>query len=83
MRTTLTLDDDVAAHLDRIRERRGGRLKDIVNEALPQGLLVLESGEPTDDDPYRVSPLPLGTPRLDVFDDIGEILAYAEGEGFP
>ncbi len=44
---------------------------------------MLESGEPTDDDPYRVSPLPLGTPRLDVFDDIGEILAYAEGEGFP
>ena len=38
MRTTLTLDDDVAAMIERIRRAREASLKDIVNEALRRGL---------------------------------------------
>jgi hypothetical protein len=38
MRTTLTLDDDVADLLKRVRNARKARLKDIVNEALRRGL---------------------------------------------
>ena len=33
MRTTLTLDDDVAAILERLRKSRDASLKDLVNEA--------------------------------------------------
>jgi hypothetical protein len=41
MRTTLTLDDDVAVRLERLR--RGGRtLREVVNEALRAGLDALE-----------------------------------------
>jgi hypothetical protein len=39
MRTTLTLDDDVAALLKRVLAGRRDGLKAVVNEALRQGLL--------------------------------------------
>ncbi len=38
MRTTLTLDDDVAAALERLRRSRRIGLKRLVNEALRRGL---------------------------------------------
>lgn len=38
MRTTLTLDDDVAAALERRRADRGTRLRDEVNDLLRAGL---------------------------------------------
>jgi hypothetical protein len=38
MRTTLTLDDDVAVQVERLRKERGMALKDVVNEALRRGL---------------------------------------------
>ncbi|HMP76330.1 MAG TPA: CopG family transcriptional regulator [Kiritimatiellia bacterium] len=38
MRTTLTLDDDVAARLEALRRKRGVRFRDLVNETLRRGL---------------------------------------------
>ena len=38
MRITLTLDDDVAAALQRVRRTRNASLKDVVNDALRRGL---------------------------------------------
>ena len=38
MRITLTLDDDVAAALQRVRRTRNANLKDVVNDALRRGL---------------------------------------------
>ena len=38
MRTTLSLDDDVAAELERVRQQRGVRFKEVVNDALRRGL---------------------------------------------
>jgi predicted transcriptional regulator len=38
MRTTLTLDDDVAAHLQRLARETGRPFKQLVNEALRAGL---------------------------------------------
>jgi toxin-antitoxin system PIN domain toxin len=43
MRTTLTLDDDVAAVLERLRKSRNASLKDLVNEALRRGLKDMSS----------------------------------------
>ena len=43
MRTILTLDDDVAATLERLRKSRGTSLKDLVNEALRRGLKDMTS----------------------------------------
>ena len=51
MRTTLTLDDDVAAALERRRRERGTGLKAEINALLRAGLAASEA-PPTDDEPF-------------------------------
>lgn len=48
VRTTLTLDDDVAAALERRRTDRGTRLRDEVNELLRAGLATVTSQQTED-----------------------------------
>jgi hypothetical protein len=40
MRTTITLDDDVAANLRTIARKSGRAFKDVVNDALRKGLAL-------------------------------------------
>lgn len=68
-----------AAQLREVHRRRGGSFKALVNEALRRGLTVIEQPESARE-PYRVTPLPLGRPRLASLDDVAEVLAVAEGE---
>jgi len=81
MRTTLTLDDDVATTLHRLRERRNLSLKGAVNEALRRGLREMEEGEPTRE-VYSTAPVSLGGCLIGALDDVAEALAVAEGEDF-
>jgi hypothetical protein len=81
MRTTLTLDDDVVALLEKFREVRGFGFKEALNLALREGLLVLQKPEKRRK-PYRTPSVSLGRPRLPSLDNIGEVLAVAEGEDF-
>jgi len=76
MRTTLTLDDDVAARLKRLS--RGGRFKDVVNDVLRRGLERMETREPRPD--YRVRPVKLAPRRTDL-DNVAEVIAESEGDG--
>ncbi len=81
MRTTLSLDDDVATQLERVRRSRGGSLKDTVNAALREGLQRLEQPAPRTRRSYtRV--VSLGKPRIGAVDNVAEVLAVAEGEAF-
>ena len=81
MRTTLTLDEDVAATLGRVREKRNLSLKGIVNEALRRGLREMEEGAPTRQ-VYSTEPVSLGRCLIGSLDDVAEALAVAEGEDF-
>ena len=81
MRTTLTLDDDVAAMIERIRRAREASLKDIVNEALRRGLSDLATA-PKCREPFKTNNVALGRLRLASIDNISESLAIAEGETF-
>jgi hypothetical protein len=80
MRTTLTLDDDVAALLRRIAEQRKQPIKSVVNEAMRAGLAAIAGGARAARRPYRLKPVSLGRPRLPSLDDIAGVLAVAEGE---
>lgn len=82
MRTTLTLDDDVAIKIEEARERRNATLKEVVNEALRLGLRALERPEREGEEPYRTPSTSLGGCRLSDVDDVAGALALAEGEGF-
>ena len=80
MRTTLTLDDDVAARLERLRKDR--RFKDLVNEALRAGLERLEQEEVREpNERYEVQPVE-GRPRRTDLDNVSEVLAEIEGDDF-
>ncbi|HEY4979415.1 MAG TPA: ribbon-helix-helix protein, CopG family [Candidatus Acidoferrum sp.] len=81
MRTTLTLDDDVAAVIERLRRARDANLKDIVNEALRRGLSDLNA-RPKQREPSQTQVVDLGRMRLPSIDNISESLAVAEGETF-
>jgi hypothetical protein len=79
MRTTLTLDKDVAVQLERIRRSRDASLKQVVNEALRQGLLQM-AGKPRPRKVFRTKAVSLGPCLIGSLDDVAEALVVAEGE---
>lgn len=79
MRTTLTLDRDVAALLRQVRSRRKEPLKTIVNDALRHGLLQMTTPVRSKGR-YRLKPVDLGRCLIGNLDDVAEALALAEGE---
>ena len=81
MRTTLSLDDDVAIELQRLQRKRGDAFKQTINAVLRAGLSVM-AGRAAISGTARVrtEPASLGTPRLKNLDNISEVLAFAEGE---
>lgn len=81
MRTTLTLDDDVAAMLRRVREERNVSLNEAVNQALRQGLPNLAQ-LPRREGPYRTPSASLGRCLVEQIDDIADVLAIAESPSY-
>ena len=81
MRTTLTIDDDVAAALERIRRLRNISFKELVNETLRKGLQ--EASEPTPkNEMFRTQTFSVGRCLLPNLDNVAEVLAIAEGEDY-
>jgi hypothetical protein len=81
MRTTLTLEPDVAATLKRVQNERGLTLKGAVNEALRRGLGVMEEPQATRA-PYQTPSAFLGKCLIGSLDDVAEALAMGEGDAF-
>jgi len=81
MRTTLTLDHDVAAILERLRKSRDASLKDLVNEALRRGLKDM-SDRTRRREHMQTRSVALGRLRIAGLDNIAEALAIAEAEAY-
>jgi hypothetical protein len=81
MRTTLTLDPDVAVLLKRLRRAGRGKLKELVNAALREGLARMTRPSPPRS-AYRVRPMFVGRSRIGSLDCVSEALSVGEGEGF-
>ena len=80
MRTTLTLDDDVAALLKRLARTRNARFKEVVNEALRRGLAGTAAVPARET--FRTTSVDLGRCRTGTIDNVADALAAAEGESF-
>ncbi len=80
MRTTLTIDDDVAAWLKRKRKERGASLKDLVNETLRRGIHATDA-PPKPRKKFETRVFDAGEPLFPV-DSIDRALAYGEGENY-
>ncbi|QQS45498.1 MAG: CopG family transcriptional regulator [Acidobacteriota bacterium] len=78
MRTTLTLDEDVAARLAEMQKRTGMSFKEIVNQTLRQGL-ERQQASLKKITGFKVKARPLGqVPGLQ-YSNIGELLEQLEG----
>ena len=78
MRTTLTIDDDVAFGLKKIQESdREKSFKEIVNETLRRGLNGSPKNNPKK--PFKVKAFKLGLRKDLNFDNIEELLDIIEG----
>jgi hypothetical protein len=79
MRTTLTIDDDVAAAIERRRRELHHTLKQEVNDLLRAGLMRADEDRPQCGSPgFRVQPLDVGELLIPI-DDVEAALDIAEG----
>jgi len=81
MRTTLTLDDDVAVLLAQVQKQRQASLKEVVNTALRNGLVAMNK-PPQPRAWVRTKTFNTGKCALPNLDCIGDVLAFAEGEDY-
>ena len=76
MRTTLSLDDDVAALLKKAVRKSGEPFKQVVNRYLRLGLTA---PTPPPRKPFKVTPINLGLPP---YTKVEEMLEYLEGPDY-
>ena len=81
MRTTLTLDPDIAAKAKRGAAKLRKPFREVINAALRVGLDAILA--PPAAKPYRTKPRPLGLRQGFSYDNISELVAAAEGEEHP
>lgn len=82
MRTTVTIDDDIAVRLERERIEQHKSFKEYLNEILRAGLERREAPCVTAEKPYRTRTVQLGPSLVGEVHNIGELLAIAEGEDY-
>ena len=80
MRTTLTLDDDVAAKLKAESRRAGRPFRDIVNETLRRGLASRQAAAARK--PFKVKARDLGLKPGLSLDNVAELIEQVEGTVF-
>lgn len=75
VRTTVNLDDDVAAAVARLRSERGIGLSEAINELVRSGLMV-----PTQREPFVQKTMSLGI-QIDV-SNVAEAIEVLDGPGW-
>jgi predicted transcriptional regulator len=79
VRTTLTLEDDVARRIELLARRRRRPLKVVVNDALRAGLDALERPA-AERSLFRTTGFDLGPSLVGSLDDVEEVLSRVEGD---
>ena len=79
MRTTITLEKDVASRIERLKKTRP--FKQLVNDALRAGLDEIERNGARKPARYSLTPVD-GRPRRIDLDNVAELLAEVEGDNF-
>jgi Ribbon-helix-helix protein, copG family len=77
MRTTITLDDDVAAKIKAEMRKTGASFKEVVNEMIRTGALNREKA--AKQKPFVVKARPLGNRPGINYDSLAELLELTEG----
>lgn len=78
MRTTLTLDPDIAAKARRVTATSNKPFKEVINTALRVGLDQMLAPPPVK--PYQTKPRPMGLRPGFSYDNISDLIVAGEGE---
>ena len=81
MRTTLTIDADIAAELKRLQRQGDGTWKDLVNDALRRGLRDIDGKKKTRK-PFQTKTFDCGRLLVDSLDNVWEVLDRVDGDKF-
>jgi hypothetical protein len=76
VRTTVTLDDDIAALLKQEIRKSGEPFKQVVNRVLRLGFVAAK--QPSQK-PFKVKPINLGLPQ---YEKVEDMLEYLEGPDY-
>jgi hypothetical protein len=77
VRTTLTIDDDIAKLVKQEQRRSGESFKSTVNSLLRRGLMNAREKAATK--PFEVTPIPMGLPPGLSYDCISKLLDDLDG----
>jgi hypothetical protein len=80
VRTTLTIDDDVASLLEKEMRRTGQPLKTTVNHLLRSGLQ--QAAAPVKPKPFKVKAKRIGLPKEWTSGSVSELIEMLEGPGY-
>ena len=80
MRTTLTIDDDVATLLQKEMRRTGQPMKQAVNSLLRSGLQ--RAATPPKQKPFKIKTRALGLPKEWTSGSVSELIEMLEGPGY-
>jgi hypothetical protein len=80
MRTTLTVDDDLAIELQRIQAETGRAWKQVVNDVLRAGLRGRQHDLQRSRESRRTKGVRLGEPRIGDISNVHEVLSISEGD---
>jgi hypothetical protein len=80
MRTTLSLDDDVVAHLKRLQAQSGRTWKQTVNDVARAGAAALETERRASRRAPRTKSVDLGALIVTDISNVHEVLSLVEGD---
>ena len=80
IRTTVTLEEDVFERLKQASMASGVSVKEMLNRAIRSGLTSMAVRPAAS--AYSIKPESMGRPAVASLDNIGEVIAMVEGEGW-
>ncbi len=80
MRTTVTLRDDLALALERIRKERDSSFKDVLNEAVEHGVIQMQDKPHRQRKPFNIRTFDLGKPLFNGAEELKELIARLDEE---
>jgi predicted CopG family antitoxin len=80
MRTTVSIRDDLALELDRLRKERDLSFKQVLNEAVERGVVDMRRKPKEQHKPFRIKTFDLGRPLFNSPEELKELIADIQEE---
>jgi predicted CopG family antitoxin len=80
MRTTVSIRDDLALELERIRKERDVSFKQVLNEAVERGVVEMRQKPKEQRRPFRIRTFDLGKPLFNGPEELKELIADIQEE---